>query len=62
VGGWLLCFAWHLWLVLSVRRCVVLGLRGVSRPAGRAAPEAAPNTVPLNTLSGVHRLLRDTGA
>jgi hypothetical protein len=63
IGGWLLCFAWHLWLVLSVRRCVVDGLRRVSSSsAGRAAPEVAPSTVPLSTLSGVHRLLRDTGA
>src|SRR5262249_32261999 len=25
-GGWLVCFAWHLWLVRSVRRCVEDGL------------------------------------
>jgi hypothetical protein len=62
IAGWLLCFAWHLWLVLSVRRCVVDGLRRVSRPTGKAAPEGGPKTVPLNTLSGVHRLLRDAGA
>jgi hypothetical protein len=62
VGGWLLCFAWHLWLVLSVRRCVEDGLQRVAKSAGRAAPEGGPGTVPINTLSGLHRLARGAGA
>jgi hypothetical protein len=62
VGGWLLCFAWHLWLVLSVRRCVEDGLQGVARSDGRAAPEGGLGTVLTHTLSGLRRLARNADA
>src|SRR2546428_4601203 len=52
-AGWLLCFAWHLWLVASVRQGVAEGLQ---RSAGMAqAPilETA-GSVTMNTLSGLY--------
>jgi hypothetical protein len=63
IGGWLLCFAWHLWLVLSVHRCVKYGLQRFFESAARAAPAGGQGTVPINTISGLHRrLARDAGA
>jgi hypothetical protein len=55
-GGWLVCFAWHLWLVRSVRRCVADGLERTLAQTGAPAPEANP--VALYTRSGLHRLIR----
>jgi hypothetical protein len=59
VGGWLLCFAWHLLLVLSVHRFVEAGLQRAAESDERAAPEGGLGTVLINTLSGLHRLARN---
>jgi hypothetical protein len=63
IGGWLLCVAWHLWLVLSVHRCVKDGLQRFFESAARAAPVGGQGTVPINTISGLRRrLARHAGA
>jgi hypothetical protein len=61
VGGWLLCFAWHLWLVSSVHRCVENGLNRFAEAGGARAPEGGLGAVLIHTLSGLHRLARDAG-
>jgi len=55
-GGWLLCFAWHLILVRSVRRCVNdrLGQSKVVRIL--PAPKSASGVLPIHSLSGLRRL------
>lgn len=56
VGGWLLCFAWHLWLVHSVRRGVADCLRRQPALAVRPAPHRAAAGIALHSLSGLRRL------
>jgi hypothetical protein len=56
VGGWLLCFAWHLWLVHSVRCGVAAALRWGPALIVRPAPLGAPAGITLNSLSGLRRL------
>jgi hypothetical protein len=56
VGGWLLCFAWHLWLVHSVRRGVADGLRRQPAFAVILAPDQAVGGMALHSLSGLRRL------
>jgi hypothetical protein len=56
-GGWLACFAWHLWLVWDVGRCVEAGLRKtVSRQVALVRVEQAAGSVAMHTLSGLRRL------
>ena len=64
VVGWLLCFAWHLWLVLRVRRGVVDGLRKISqeRRVVRLPSSGVAGAVLTHTLSGLHRLTRNASA
>jgi hypothetical protein len=71
-GGWLLCFAWHVWLVSDVRRCVVQHLGAedgpsVEVPASSMDPTRvelpvradSPSGPPvLHSLSGLRRLIR----
>ncbi len=56
-GGWLLCFTWHLWLVLRVRRCVANGVRTAAQAR---TPKRRSKVVAVlaHTLSGLHRLAR----
>jgi hypothetical protein len=55
-AGWLVCFAWHLYLVCSVHRCVEAGLAPtVGRPMP-ALRHDLPGKVSIHTLSGLHRL------
>lgn len=61
VGGWLLCFAWHLWLVARVRRCVDDGLRLAAEPPGSGLIVHQGHAVLSYTLSGLHRLARGAG-
>jgi hypothetical protein len=56
VGGWLLCFAWHLWLVNSVRRGVDEALRRHAAVAVLPAPHRAAGSLALHSLSGLRRL------
>jgi hypothetical protein len=56
VGGWLLCFAWHLWLVNSVRRGVDDGLRRQDAIAVLPAPHGAAGGIALHSLSALRRL------
>jgi hypothetical protein len=56
VGGWLLCFAWHLWLVHSVRRGVADGLRRQPGVAVIPVPHRAAGAMALHSLSGLRRL------
>jgi hypothetical protein len=56
VGGWLLCFAWHLWLVNSVRRGVADGLGGRPALTVLPAPHRTAGGVALHSLSGLRRL------
>jgi hypothetical protein len=62
-AGWLLCFGWHLWLVLRVRRCVDEGLRHITAEE-RAIPIPVDGVgaVLTHTLSGLHRLARNARA
>jgi hypothetical protein len=54
-GGWLLCFVWHLWLVLGVNRCVADGLRRAS--LSRTVRIHGAGGMPLShTLSGLRRM------
>jgi hypothetical protein len=57
-GGWLVCLAWHLLLVLGVRHCVEEGLRTLATV--RAGPPLgdtrAPGAITLHSLSGLRRL------
>jgi hypothetical protein len=64
VGGWLLCFAWHLWLVNSVRRGVDDGLRRQARVAVLPPPHRAAGSLALHSLSALRRLANkaDDGA
>jgi hypothetical protein len=70
-GGWLLCFAWHLLLVRSVRRGVETGLRNLPSvgvtpaPKAGADPQKKAKEVPaakeprpgaLHSLSGLRRM------
>jgi hypothetical protein len=63
-GGWLVCLAWHLLLVRSVRRCVKDGLLAgvedeVSEPLASPrvpAPTTMPGAITMHTLSGLRRL------
>jgi hypothetical protein len=55
-GGWLLCFAWHLWLVNSVRRGVDEGLRREAAVGVEAAPQRTAGSLALHSLSGLRRL------
>jgi hypothetical protein len=60
-AGWLLCFGWHLWLVLRVRRCVENGLLKAAQDRA-PGPVAGAVAVLKHTLSGLHRLARGTSA
>ena len=62
VSGWLLCFAWHLWLVLRVRRCVADGLRRVAVQWAPPVPAAGVGAVLTHTLSGLRRIARNASA
>jgi hypothetical protein len=56
-GGWLLCFVWHLWLVLGVNRCVADGLRRASL-SRTVRIHGGGGGMPLShTLSGPHRMV-----
>ena len=55
-GGWLLCFAWHLWLVKSVRRCVDDGLGADPGPRVLPRPKGLSGVRVVRTLSGLRRL------
>jgi hypothetical protein len=61
MGGWLFCFAWHLWLVRSVRRCVEEGLQRDIGLRVHPAVQAAGGGVALHSLSGLRRLANRTG-
>jgi hypothetical protein len=55
-GGWLACFAWHLWLVRDVGRCVDAGLqKTVSKQVAILRRDKA-GAVAMHTLSGLRRL------
>jgi hypothetical protein len=56
VAGWLLCFAWHLWLVNSVRRGVNDGLNRHAAIAVLPPPDRATGSLLLHSLSGLRRL------
>jgi hypothetical protein len=57
-GGWLLCFAWHLWLVNRVRQSVRNALQEEPKPRGDGTAQAMPGRVLLHTLSGLRRMAR----
>lgn len=58
IGGWLLCFIWHLYLVYSAYRCVEDGLlRGVE-VEGKWIRQHQSRAVGVRTLSGLHRLAK----
>jgi hypothetical protein len=56
VGGWLFCFAWHLWLVNSVRRGVNDGLRRQTSVAVLPSPHQTAGSLAVHSLSGLRRL------
>jgi hypothetical protein len=56
LGGWLLCFAWHLWLVNSVRRGVDDGLRREVSVSVLPDSHRAAGSLALHSLSGLRRL------
>jgi hypothetical protein len=56
VGGWLLCFAWHLWLVNSVRRGVDEGLLRQAIISVLPSPHLVVGSVAMHSLSGLRRL------
>jgi hypothetical protein len=60
VGGWLLCFAWHLWLVNSARGGVDDGLRRQDSVAVLPAPHGAAGGIALHSLSALRRLANKT--
>ena len=57
-GGWLLCFAWHLWLVNRVRQSVRTALQEEPKPQRDWTVQAVPGGVLLHTLSGLRRMAR----
>jgi hypothetical protein len=60
IGGWLFCFAWHLWLVRSVRRCVEEGLQRDLGLRVHPAVQGAGGGLALHSLSGLRRLANRT--
>ena len=54
-GGWLACFAWHVCVVLSVRRCVRDNLRRHDLARASRVKIAALGAAELNSLSGLRR-------
>jgi hypothetical protein len=56
VGGWLLCFAWHLWLVNSVRRGVNDALSRQASVSVLPTPDRTVGGLALQSLSGLRRL------
>ena len=59
-GGWLACFAWHVCVVLSVRRCVRDNLRRHDLARASRARIPALGRADMHSLSGLHRLARGT--
>jgi hypothetical protein len=57
-AGWLLCFAWHLYLVNGVRRCVRQGLNAGPGQGGASPREVSAGTVHIHSLSGLYRMAR----
>src|SRR5262249_15632869 len=57
-AGWLLCFAWHLWLVNRVRQSVRNALQEEPKPQRDWTVQAVPGGVLLHTLSGLRRMAR----
>jgi hypothetical protein len=55
-AGWLLCFAWHVGLVGSIRRGLDEGLQ--RRAAEKAPLFAKAGSLATNSLSGLYRLVR----
>jgi hypothetical protein len=55
-GGWLLCFAWHLYLVTGAYTCVKNGLRSSTGSQGTWPREDQPGSISIHSLSGLHRL------
>jgi hypothetical protein len=57
-GGWLLCFAWHLALVRSLRRSVDAALLSAAPARVLPAPRSMPGAgvLPTHSLSGLRRL------
>src|SRR5262249_26329034 len=55
-GGWLLCFAWHLCLVNSVRQFVRNALQVEPKPQEDWTAQAMPARVHLHTPSGLRRM------
>ncbi len=62
VSAWLVCFAWHLWLVLRVCRCVSDGLCRVAVQRAVPAPAGGVGAVLTHTLSGLRRIARNASA
>jgi hypothetical protein len=52
-SGWLLCFAWHVFLIRRIRRCVEDGLR---RGLVENLHQGTAGTVKLHRLSGLYRI------
>jgi hypothetical protein len=59
VSGWLLCFLWHLYLVYSVCRCLEDGLTSGAEVNGKWTRQDQGATA-LHSLSGLHRLVKQT--
>jgi hypothetical protein len=57
-GGWLACFAWHVGVILSVRRCVRDNLRRHDLARASRARIPALGRGDSHSLSGMHRLAR----
>jgi hypothetical protein len=55
-GGWLACFAWHVCVILSVRRCVRDNLRRHDLDRASRARIPALGRADVHSLSGLHRL------
>jgi hypothetical protein len=62
IGGWLLCFAWHLGLVIGVRWSVDAGLRRLAVPRHVPPPVGVAGAVLTHTLSGLRRIARNASA
>jgi hypothetical protein len=57
-AGWLVCFAWHLWLVKDAGRGVDEGLRKNLEAHSTVAPTDKAGFIAMHSLSGLRRLAK----
>jgi MFS family permease len=59
IGGWLFCFAWHLWLVTRMQRCVDEGMRRHGVLCDVQPVSGGAGAISVHTLSGLRRLAKN---